>query len=151
MAVGHLQSLFHFLAYLSICLNIYICFMENSCSRAYADTVLINECQKKVQSINHSLSQLSQVLSLAGNDVRLKILYLLDHEEQLCVCDLSDILQMTIPAVSQHLRKLKDGNLIHSRRQGQTIFYTLKAEHLHILKPLFQHITVTNTQNITAA
>ncbi len=125
--------------------------MEHSCSRAFADIVLIKECQKKVQLVNHSLTQLSQILSLAGNDVRLKILYLLDQEGQLCVCDLSDIIQMTIPAVSQHLRKLKDGNLIQSRRQGQTIFYSLTAEQLHILKPLFQHITITNPQNISAA
>jgi ArsR family transcriptional regulator, lead/cadmium/zinc/bismuth-responsive transcriptional repressor len=123
--------------------------MENSCSRAYADTVLIRECHKKVQSVNQSLSQLSQILSLAGNEVRLKILYLLEQETQLCVCDLSDILQMTIPAVSQHLRKLKDGGVLQSRRQGQTLFYSLREEQLHILKPLFKHITVTNTQKDT--
>ena len=121
--------------------------MENSCSRAYADIILIKECQKKVQSINYSLTQLSQILSLAGNDVRLKMLYLLNQEGQLCVCDLSDILQMTIPAVSQHLRKLKDGNLVQSRRRGQTIFYLLTTEQLHILKPLFEHIRIENPEN----
>jgi ArsR family transcriptional regulator, lead/cadmium/zinc/bismuth-responsive transcriptional repressor len=122
--------------------------MENNCSRAYADVVLIKECQKKVASVGGSLSHLSQILNLTGNEVRLKILYLLEQETQLCVCDLGDILQMTIPAVSQHLRKLKDGGLIQSRRQGQTLFYFLKEEHLHIIKPLFEHITVTNPQNI---
>lgn len=122
--------------------------MENSCSRAYADTVLIKECQKKVESVGNSISQLSQILSLAGNEVRLKILYLLEQETQLCVCDLSEILQMTIPAVSQHLRKLKDGGMIQSRRQGQTLFYSLKEDHHKIIKPLFEHITVTTPQNI---
>jgi len=117
--------------------------MQNSCSRAYADTVIIKECQKKVQSIERSLIDLSQILNLTGNEVRLKILYLLYQEENLCVCDLGDILQMTIPAVSQHLRKLKDGGLLQSRRQGQTIYYSLTEEHLHILKPLFKHISVT--------
>ena len=84
------------------------------------------------------------MLSLAGNDVRMKMLYLLEEENELCVCDLADILEMTIPAVSQHLRKLKDGNILQTRRSGQTIFYSLKEEHLEIIKPLFEHITIVN-------
>ena len=125
--------------------------MENSCSRAFADTVLIKASQKKVQLVSNSLTQLSQIMSLAGNGVRLKILYLLEQETQLCVCDLSDILQMTIPAVSQHLRKLKDGYLIQRRRQGQTQFYSLQQEHkhIHIIKQLFEHITVNEPQKLS--
>ena len=74
----------------------------------------------------------------------MKILYLLEEESELCVCDLADILEMTIPAVSQHLRKLKDGNVLQTRRNGQTIYYSLKSEHLEIIKPLFEHITIAN-------
>lgn len=122
--------------------------MESNCSRVYADTILIKECQKKIQSVSDSITELTQVVSLAGNEVRMKILYLLEQETQLCVCDLSDILQMTIPAVSQHLRKLKDGGVIQNRRQGQTLFYSLKEEHLHIIKPLFKHITVNKPQKV---
>lgn len=102
------------------------------------------ECKKKLQKAETSFSRLSLVLSLAGNDVRMKILYLLEEESELCVCDLADILEMTIPAVSQHLRKLKDGNILQTRRNAQTIFYSLKEEHLEIIKPLFEHITIVN-------
>ncbi|MEB2779582.1 ArsR family transcriptional regulator [Algoriphagus sp. C2-6-M1] len=42
----------------------------------------------------------------------------LSTEKQLCPCDLSDILDMTTPAVSQHLRKLKDGR-VEGKRVGQ--------------------------------
>jgi DNA-binding transcriptional ArsR family regulator len=115
-----------------------------NCIRPYADQVLIGECKKKLQKAEISFSRLSQVLRLAGNDVRMKILYLLEEENDLCVCDLADILEMTIPAVSQHLRKLKDGNILQTRRSGQTIYYSLKEEHLEIIKPLFQHITIVN-------
>src|SRR5438477_12541553 len=115
------------------------------CIRLYADKVQINECQKKLKENALSLSQLSKVLELAGNRVRLKILYLLEEEDQLCPCDLSDILGMNIPAVSQHLRKLKDGQVIKSRREGQTIYYSLKEAHLKILKPFFKYI---NQQNL---
>ena len=97
-----------------------------------------------------SISQSGGILSFVGSDVRLKILYLPEGEENLCVCDLSEILQMTTPAVSQHLRKLKDGGFIRSRRQGQTIFYSLKEEQGDILKPLFQHSTHTNRKKLGA-
>lgn len=118
--------------------------MNTTCVRPYADQVLIGECIKKLQKAETSFSRLSHVLSLASNDVRMKILYLLEEENELCVCDLADILEMSIPAVSQHLRKLKDGNVLQTRRSGQTIYYSLKAEHLEIIKPLFEHITIAN-------
>ena len=115
------------------------------CIRLFADEIQIKECKKKLKANTASLSQLSKVLELAANEVRLKILYLLEEEDQLCPCDLSDILGMSIPAVSQHLRKLKDGQLIESRREGQTIYYSLKEAHLKILKPFFKYI---NQQNL---
>lgn len=118
--------------------------MNTTCIRPYADQVLIGECKRKLKKAETSFSRLSQVLSLAGNDVRMKILYLLEEESELCVCDLADILEMTIPAVSQHLRKLKDGNILQTRRSAQTIFYSLKEAHLEIIKPLFEHINIAN-------
>ncbi|MBL0385594.1 winged helix-turn-helix transcriptional regulator [Tumebacillus sp. ITR2] len=59
-----------------------------------------------------------------GDKTRLKILSLLRSEE-LCVCELVEIVQMTQPAVSQHLRKLKNAKLVKERREGQWIFYAL--------------------------
>jgi DNA-binding transcriptional ArsR family regulator len=117
---------------------------SNKCIRLYADPVQINECKKKLKANTIFFSQLSKVLELAGNEVRLKILFLLEEESRLCPCDISDILGMSIPAVSQHLRKLKDGNVIEARREGQTIYYSLKEEHLKILKPFFKYLNQRN-------
>ena len=115
--------------------------MENStCIRLYADQALIKECKEKLKQAQKSFTSLSTILALAGNEVRLKIVYLLHEKKELCPCDLSDILGMTIPAVSQHLRKLKDGNIVETRKQGQTIYYSLTEENLNVLKPFFKHI-----------
>lgn len=116
--------------------------MENdqSCIRVFADKVQIDNCREILQVNEKAFGQLSSLLALAGNEVRLKILFLLEEENELCPCDLSDILGMSIPAVSQHLRKLKDGNVIERRRSGQTIFYSLNTEQLNILRPFFKHI-----------
>lgn len=122
--------------------------MENnqSCTRVFADQEQINECKDKLQSNAQAIYKLSSVLALAGNEVRLKIMYLLDVEDELCPCDLADILGMTIPAVSQHLRKMKDGNVIEARRSGQTIYYSLISEQLTLLRPFFNYIINHNTK-----
>ncbi|MBI1342458.1 MAG: metalloregulator ArsR/SmtB family transcription factor [Terrimonas sp.] len=120
------------------------------CIRVFADQEQISACKNKLKANALSFSQLSKVLELAGNEVRLKILYLLEEENELCPCDISDIVGMSIPAVSQHLRKLKDGNIIESRREGQTIYYSLKEEHLKVLKPFFKYINQQNLKTQTA-
>ena len=113
---------------------------SQSCIRVYADQEKIRQCTVEISSIQPIFSRLAQVLDLAGNENRLKIIYLLRQESDLCVCDLSDILGMTIPAVSQHLRKLKDARLIQARKVGQTVFYSLRTESAGILHSLLQHL-----------
>lgn len=114
---------------------------KNTCVRVFADAVQIENCKKVLADNTNTFTSLGKIIELAGNEVRLKILFLLEEENELCPCDLSDILGMSIPAISQHLRKLKDGNIVQTRRSGQTIFYSLKAENMEILKPLFMHIS----------
>lgn len=113
---------------------------SQSCSRIFADTVLIKKCKAGLKKNGIIFSQTSSLLALAGNEVRFKIMYLLYNEKELCPCDLADILEMSIPAVSQHLRKMKDGNLIKTRRSGQTIFYSLITEQTELLIPFFKSI-----------
>jgi len=63
-------------------------------------------------------------------------LLLLQEEGKLCVCDLSDILGMKIPAVSQHLRKLKDAQIVFPQRDGTVIYYQLSATRKEQIKAL---------------
>ena len=84
--------------YFSSCLNKqidYLCTMDNnSCIRQQADIKQINRCKDRVSELNGSFDYLSNGLELAGNNVRLKILFLIYEEKRLCVCDISDILGM---------------------------------------------------------
>lgn len=122
---------------------------NNTCIRLFADQEQIKNCKATLKIAQKSFNQLSDILSLAGNEARLKIIYLLEEEKELCPCDLADILSMTVPAVSQHLRKLKDGNIVETRKEGQTIYYSLTNENLKILKPFFKHIKI-QTQKLEA-
>ncbi|WP_022821591.1 ArsR/SmtB family transcription factor [Hymenobacter norwichensis] len=113
------------------------------CIRVYADTTHIEQCQRRLVQVEPALQSLASLLALAGNEVRLKILFLLAQEQQLCVCDIADVLQMTVSAVSQHLRKLKDGGVLHAHKVGQTVFYALSQPHLPVLQPLLMGLTAT--------
>jgi DNA-binding transcriptional ArsR family regulator len=113
----------------------------NTCIRVLADVRQIKECREKVKRVDGSVEMLANALALAGNNARLRILYLLQEEGQLCPCDLSDILGMTVSAISQHLRKLREGKLIESKKTGQTIFYSVNPDYSNILKPIFKLIS----------
>ncbi|HEU4962369.1 MAG TPA: metalloregulator ArsR/SmtB family transcription factor [Bacilli bacterium] len=82
----------------------------------------MTEPQQQAQPLD--LDQLVDCYKALGDKTRLKILALLCCEE-LCVCELVPILGMTQPAVSQHMRKLKQAKLVKERREGQWVYYSL--------------------------
>lgn len=59
-----------------------------------------SNCKHTISELENSFDKLSNALSLAGNNVRLKILFLLSQERELYVCDLSEILSMKIASIS---------------------------------------------------
>ena len=109
---------------------------KNTCIRVYADQVQIDRCKKKVGELDREIEHYADILKLIGNAVRMKILYLLAVENELCVCDLSDVLGMQIPAISQHLRKLKDKSIVQTKKVGQTIYYSITPQNLALVKHL---------------
>ncbi|SDZ34433.1 metalloregulator ArsR/SmtB family transcription factor [Thermoactinomyces sp. DSM 45892] len=82
--------------------------------------------------------QLAECHKALGDKTRLHILSLLKVEE-LCVCEIVEVLQITQPAVSQHMRKLKTAKLVRERRNGQWIFYSLDGS----IYPFFESIVQT--------
>ncbi|MGM5469726.1 ArsR/SmtB family transcription factor [Flavobacteriaceae bacterium LMO-SS05] len=114
--------------------------LEISCTRAEANHKQLLNCMSTLNSMVISFEKTSKLLSIAGNEVRLKILYLLNMENELCPCDLADILKMSVPAISQHIRKIKDAGIITARRDGQTLYYSLNEDETDILNSIFQSI-----------
>jgi ArsR family transcriptional regulator len=75
---------------------------------------------------------LSELFGALADEVRTKILYLLSLHE-LCVCDLAEALEMSLPAVSHHLRLLKAMRLVKYRRDGKMVYYSLADDHITAL------------------
>lgn len=72
---------------------------------------------------------LSELFRALSDETRTKIVYLLAADE-LCVCDLAEILDLTLPAISHHLRLLKTMRLVKYRRDGKNVYYSLADEHV---------------------
>lgn len=72
---------------------------------------------------------LSQLFKVLGDKTRTRIVYLLSFHE-LCVCDIADIMEMSMPAVSHHLRLLKALRLVKHRREGKQVYYSLDDDHI---------------------
>ncbi len=106
---------------------------QNICVRVDRNEQQISRCKERIEGINDFIQDFSQILQLAGNEVRMKILILLREEKRLCVCDLGEVLDMKTPAVSQHLRKLKDTKLVYTEREGTVIYYSISQKMRPIL------------------
>lgn len=85
----------------------------------------------------------SSIFKLLGDSSRLRIFWLLCHCEA-CVINISSLVGMSSPAVSHHLKLLKAGGLISSRRDGKEVYYqavpTCQAETLHHMIEHLVHI-----------
>ncbi|NNL15906.1 MAG: winged helix-turn-helix transcriptional regulator [Flavobacteriaceae bacterium] len=114
--------------------------LEISCTRAQADHKQLLNCMDMIDNMEVSFKKMTKLLSITGNEVRLKILFLLNMESELCPCDLADILKMSVPAISQHIRKIKDASIITSRREGQTLYYSLNYDETDIFNSIFKSI-----------
>lgn len=87
---------------------------------------------KKVLSVmpkSNKLESLADLYKVFGEPNRVKILYALSVNE-LCVCDLAVVVNMTQSAVSHQLRILKAAKLVKNRRDGKIVYYSLDDEHV---------------------
>ncbi len=76
-----------------------------------------------------SVQRATQLLKLLSDPTRLSMMKLLKSHE-CCVCEFVEIFQMSQPAISQHLRKLRDLELVREERRGQWIFYSINKKHI---------------------
>ena len=80
----------------------------------------------------NALSDLADLFKLFGDSTRMRILWALS-ESEMCVCDLSALLEMKQPAISHQLKNLKQSRIIKSRRDGKVIYYALDDAHIRTL------------------
>lgn len=70
-----------------------------------------------------------KVFKALGENTRMKIIKLLSYKS-MCVCELSEVLEMLQPRISQHLKILKEAKLVNESKEGYWVFYSLNEENL---------------------
>ena len=84
--------------------------------------------------------KLAELYKVFGDTTRIRILSALMQGE-LCVCDISALLGMSVSAVSHQLRTLRESDLVRTKRDGKIIYYSLADEHVKsILECGLEHI-----------
>jgi DNA-binding transcriptional ArsR family regulator len=104
------------------------------------DVCSINEINP--EAVAHAQSQgmpevlidsLSRLYSALSDPTRLRILHSLTVIDELCVCDLAVITDLSVSAVSHQLRLLRDRQLVRARREGRMVYYSLSQENVRDL------------------
>ena len=86
------------------------------------------------------LEDLAGFFKLFSDKTRVGILWALSLSE-MCVCDLAMLLKMKQPAISQHLKSLRQMRIVRTRREGKVVFYALDDDHIRaVLNTGLQHI-----------
>ncbi len=85
-------------------------------------------CLHKVDS--ETALALAEVFKVLGDQTRIKILSLLAAEEELCVCDIAETLEMGQSAISHQLRVLRTARLVKFRKEGKEALYSLDDHHV---------------------
>ena len=89
---------------------------------------------------DETFETLAETFKLLGDPTRIKIAYALSREE-LCVCDLANLLGASQSAVSHSLRSLRQMKLVRFHRVGKTAYYALDDDHIsHLLEDGLRHV-----------
>jgi len=92
-----------------------------------------------LQAMILQASGLSELFKALSDETRTRILFLLSAGE-LCVCDMAELLHMSLPAISHHLRLLRIMRLATARKEGKQVMYRLADDHvLQLIKVAQEH------------
>ncbi len=75
-----------------------------------------------------TLDEVQILFGALADRARLKILFALRNDQELCVCDVAHVLGVSISTASHHLRKLRDLKLLKYRTDGKMAYYSIRNE-----------------------
>ena len=86
------------------------------------------------------INKISDFFKILGDSTRAKIIAALDQNE-MCVCDIANVLQMTKSSVSHQLAILRKAKLVKYRKEGKTVYYSLSDNHVQeVFESALDHI-----------
>ncbi len=118
--------------------------MNCECEIVHSEII---ETVKNMMPKETTFYQLSDFFKVFGDSTRIKILWALDNNE-MCVCDLAILLNVTKSAISHQLKALRQANLVKFRKEGKNVFYALQDMHVKdIFEKGLEHISEGGESN----
>ena len=109
------------------------------CETTIIHEEVVEEVKKQMPE-DSKLVETANLLKVFGDPTRIKIICALMKAE-MCVCDLSSLLDVSRTAVSHQLKTLKQTRLVKYRRDGKVIYYSLDDEHVsEIFEIAYEHV-----------
>jgi ArsR family transcriptional regulator, lead/cadmium/zinc/bismuth-responsive transcriptional repressor len=102
--------------------------LKDICDVHLHDEVKVNRIQEEMSQVN--LSSMSKLFKVIGDENRAKIAYALCKDEELCVCDLANIIGASMATTSHHLRTLYKHAIVKYRKEGKLAFYSSDDHHI---------------------
>ena len=112
---------------------------SDTCEIQYIDERKVKRVSRAMKG-PATIGMLAETFKILGDATRIRIAYALSLEE-LCVCDVANLLGMSNSAVSHSLRALRQMKLVRMRKEGKIAYYALDDDHIgNLLQEGFRHV-----------
>ncbi|MBY3626977.1 helix-turn-helix transcriptional regulator [Acinetobacter sp. CUI P1] len=101
---------------------------QDTCEIFCYDEDKVNRVRGKLSK--NDFQDMAQIFKVLADHTRLKVAYALCAEDELCVCDVANIIGSTMATASHHLRLLRNMGIANYRKEGKLVFYSLEDEQL---------------------
>ena len=113
--------------------------VSDACEIEFVDEKKVRRVERAMRPAE-AVAALAETFKVLGDQTRVQIAFALAREE-LCVCDLANLLGVSQSAVSHSLRALRQMKLVRFRREGKIAYYTLDDDHIaSLIGEGFRHV-----------
>ena len=105
---------------------------KDTCNVVCVNKTLVAKVKKALPQ-RRAIGETADMFSVLGDPTRIKIIFSLSQEKELCVCDIANILGLTVSAASHQLRKLRDARAVTYRNDGNMVYYSLADKYVEAL------------------
>jgi DNA-binding transcriptional ArsR family regulator len=117
---------------------------QDVCEITCVDSQKVGYVQRQLKEVN-ILEEVTTLFKALSDETRMKIAYALTIQNELCVCDVANIVGATTATASHHLRHLRGIGLAKYRKEGKLVYYSLDDDHVkRLIQIAFEHAEEVN-------
>lgn len=104
---------------------------KDTCDVYSYDEDKVNQIQSELE--NEDIKSVAKLFKAIAEENRAKITFALLNADELCVCDIANVIGVTVANASHHLRTLHNAGIVKFRKEGKLAFYSLDDDHVKSL------------------